>query len=104
MRAELESCSDFSIRHAARHVLDDLAFARGKQFDSFVIGAADERRVGQRLQSMIQIDAARPYLSFVNVTDALAQALNPLVLGENSLCAGAKALEDFLQGWKSPAG
>src|SRR5208282_1107348 len=94
--AELESCSDFAIGHTPGHVLDDLAFAHGEEFDSLVIGSADHRRVGESLKSMIEIDATRPYLTFMNVPNALAEALDSLLLGKNSPCAGAKALQNIL--------
>src|ERR1700690_1874145 len=77
-------------------MLDNLAFARGEQFNSIVIGSADQRRISQGFESMVQIDAPRPYLALVNVADAFAEALDPFVLRKNSLGAGAKAVQNFL--------
>ena len=96
MRAEVESVSNFTVGHTAGQMLNDLAFARGKQFDSLVIGGAHERRVGQRLEHMIEIDAARPDLSFMDGANAFAEAFQPFLLGKNSPGAGAKAFQNFL--------
>ena len=104
MRAEIESLSNFAVGHTSGQVLDDLAFALGKQFDSLVIGGADARRVGKSFERVIQIDAPRPDLSFMDGANAFAETLQPLLLGKNPLGSGAKALEDFLRTWRNRAG
>src|ERR1019366_4790341 len=96
MRAEIESLSNFAVGYTPGHVLDDLAFALGKQFDSLVIGGADGRQVGKHFECLIQIDAPRPDLSRMDAANAFAKAFQSLLLGKNTLRACAKALEDFL--------
>ena len=103
MRAEVESVSNFAVGHTAGQVLDDLAFARGKQFDSLVIGGADERRVGKRFERLIQIDATRPDLSFMDGANALAEALQPLLLGKNALWRRRESTPGLPGAWRSRA-
>jgi hypothetical protein len=62
-----------------------------------MIGAAHQWRAGENFKGVIQIGTPRPYLSFMNITDAFAQAFNPFVLGKNPPRACAKALQDFLR-------
>jgi hypothetical protein len=84
--------SNLTVGHAASQVLDDLAFPRGKQFDTLMIGGVDARRIGEYFERVIQIDAPRPDLSLVDAANAFAKALQSLLLGKNTLRAGAKAL------------
>ena len=97
MRAEFEGLGDFAVGHAPSQVLDDLALALGKQFDSLVIGGADQRRVGQSFERVIQIDTARPDLPFMDGANAFAQTLQPLLFGKNPSGASAKALQNLLR-------
>src|SRR5208282_5582653 len=96
MGAEAESESDFAVGHTRGQLLDDLAFARGKQLNSLVVGGAEERQTGKSFERMIEIDAPRPDLSFMDAANAFAEALQPLLLGKNTPCAGAKALQHVL--------
>src|SRR5271154_4824145 len=76
-------------------MLNDLAFTRRKQFDPLVIDGADQRRVGKSSEGMVEIHATRPHLSFMDATNALAQALQPFLFGKNSPCAGTKTLQNL---------
>ena len=96
MRAEIESLSNFAVGHTPGQVLNDLAFALGKQVDPVVIGGMDARRIGKSFERLIQIDAPRPDLSFMNAANALAKAFESLLLGKNTLRASAKALQNIL--------
>ena len=96
MRAEIESVSNFAVGHTPGQVLNDLAFALGKQVDPLVIGGLDARRVGKSFERLIQIDAPRPDLSFMDAANALAKAFESLLLGKNTLRASAKALQNIL--------
>jgi len=96
---EVESGGDLAIGHASSHVLDDLAFARGEKFDSFVIGGA-HRASWRELKGMIQIDALRPYCLHAPAY-AFAEAFDPLLLGKNSL-APARKQRGPPGRWKTP--
>src|SRR5450755_1022072 len=91
--AELQSDRNFTVRHATGDVLNDLAFSGGKQFDAFVISRADERRIGQSFQGMIEIDAAGPDLPLMNAANAFAEALQSLFFRKNTPGASAKAFQ-----------
>src|ERR1019366_7148409 len=78
MGAEAESESDFAVGHTRGQLLDDLALARGKQLNSLVVGGAEERQTGKSFERMIEIDAPRPDLSFMDAANAFAEALQPL--------------------------
>src|ERR1700691_679791 len=45
---------------------------------------------------MIQVDAARPDLSLMDTSNALAEAFQSLLLGENAPSPGAKALQNLV--------
>src|ERR1700691_5863307 len=53
--------------------------------------------VRERVECMIEINAARPDLSIMDSAYAFAKTLQPLFLRKNAACPGAKTLENLLR-------
>ena len=103
MWTKLESMSNFAIGHAAGDVLYDLSLAGREQFDAFVVGGADARRVGKRFECLIEVVATSPDLPFMDGADTFAETLQALLFGKNASSARPESTPVLLVAWRNPA-